>query len=97
MFDTIVAIRVMSIKKEKSEKRDALQATQDLNVLGKIPVDVFACCKPNRGNLVGKITWSVCFAPRNTSCLRLFVQIREFLKRRTLATLATTEHLFACV
>ena len=59
--------------------------------------DVFACCKPNRGNLVGKITWSVCFAPRNTSCLRLFVQIREFLKRRTLATLATTAHLFVCV
>ncbi len=27
----------------------------------------------------------------------LQIQIREFLKRRTLATLATTEHLFACV
>ncbi len=41
MFDTKVAIRVMSIKKEKTEKRGALQATQDLNVLGKIPVILY--------------------------------------------------------
>jgi hypothetical protein len=44
MFDTKVAIRVMSMKKEKTERESALQATQDLNVLGKIPVKILVIC-----------------------------------------------------
>jgi hypothetical protein len=42
MFDTKVAIRVMSLKKtEGAREKGALQATQDLNVLGKIPVILY--------------------------------------------------------
>jgi hypothetical protein len=39
MFDTKVAIRVMSIRKEKT--KGALQAIQDLNVVGKILVILY--------------------------------------------------------
>jgi hypothetical protein len=36
MFDTKVAIRVMSVRTKGAREKGALQATQDLNVLGKI-------------------------------------------------------------
>ncbi len=57
--------------------------------------DVGGCCKPKGGNSVRRITFCVCFCPSPPCFLCSLLRRRQFCERKTLATLSTTEQMFA--
>ncbi len=56
-----------------------------------------ACCKPNRGYLVHRITFSVCFAAQNPLFWPCFANLGQCSERITLATLSPIEQMLAGV
>jgi hypothetical protein len=59
--------------------------------------DVGACCKPNRGYLVHRITFCVCFALPNLLFCPCFANLGQCCERITLATVAPIEQILAGV
>ncbi len=59
--------------------------------------DVEACCKPNRGNLVLRITFFVCFPNEDTLFFGFFVNLGLCWQSRTPATVAATAQILGGV
>jgi hypothetical protein len=59
--------------------------------------DVGACCKPNRGNLVRRITFFVCFPNEDPLFFCFFANLGLCWESRTPATVAATEHILGGV